>query len=152
MAVVTPWRCMVSPGVFDTLIRYWRAAATAELSAIVLPGSFLYISGMRTLIAIAATAALVASAQAGVLPITGEYCDASDLVLNANGIGGEEDGCTFKAVLESGPSWWVISQQCTNTDDTPKIRVELSGKDVRAAYYRISTGRFDELETLHACP
>ena len=88
---------------------------------------------MRTLAALAALAALTLPASAGILPIQGNYCgsgDDADLVLSTDGIGGEEDGCTFGAVLESGPSWWVVSQSCSNTDEMPKARVEVDGDHV----------------------
>jgi hypothetical protein len=85
---------------------------------------------MRTLAALTVLTALTLPASAGVLPIPGDYCgtgDNADIVLTTDGIGGEEDGCTFGAVLESGPTWWVVSQECSNTDEMPKARIEVDG-------------------------
>ena len=108
---------------------------------------------MRTILIIAA-AMFVSPALAGVLPVRGKYCgsgDNADLVLDTNGLGGEQDGCVFKSVLSSGPHWWVVSQECSNTDDTPKSKIRLSGKAAVVSDFSVQAGKFGAPYTLHAC-
>ncbi len=111
---------------------------------------------MRTLMTIAALVALTSSAMAGVLPVSGSYCgsgDNADIVLDADGFGGNEDGCLFTRVLEKGKNWWVVGQECSNTDDTPmtRIKVSASGKTITVADWSIPDHTYDEPVTLRRC-
>jgi len=111
---------------------------------------------MRKLIIFATAAFFSTSALAGVLPIKGTYCQTgsdSDVVLDANGVGGvfSGDGCTFKAIVASGPHWWIVAQDCNNTDDAPTARIELKGRVISVADYSKAGYGYQEPFTLHRC-
>ncbi len=109
---------------------------------------------MRTLIALAAVAALTGNAFAGVLPVTGNFCgsgDNADIILDSDGIRGNEDGCTFGKIVSSGHRWWVVTQECSNTADEPKTKIEIKGGSATVSNYWKPDASYQTPFVLHRC-
>lgn len=86
---------------------------------------------MKTLaiFAVALIAASSVQAFAGVLPITGKYCEGDvnvdGTMLDASAIWSEDEVSMFDRVVKSGPNWWVVTYQEVG-HDPDRTRLELS--------------------------
>lgn len=105
---------------------------------------------MKTLIIAAAVLVLYSTvAFAGVLPITGKYCDMSGagVIVDADGVWSEDD-YPFAKVLKSGPDWWEVSyKDIYNSGITSRIALSADKTTVT-----VKDSDQSESYTLHRCP